>query len=137
MARTALHRLVFHGDDFAGVDDLEGQPRRRGMTVQFRFDRGFRTDQQHAHAVTASGMDRAFDFRLGRPVRTHRIQRDHARHGGRKLAGFFHFQNFAAFVVAALGASAMRHLLLVAVRTLRERMALQSIVRPPGRSALL
>jgi hypothetical protein len=60
----------------------------------------------------------AFDFRLGRPVRTHRIQRDHARHCGRKLAGFLNVQNFAAFVVAALDTSAMRHLLLVAVRTL-------------------
>src|ERR1039458_6769484 len=82
-------------------------------------------------------MDSAFDFRLGRPVRAHRIQRDHARHGGRKSAGFFNLQYVAAFVVAALGASAMRHLLLVAVRTLGERVALQSIMRPPRGGALL
>ena len=132
-----LHRLIFHGNDFAGVNDLEGQSRRRRMTVKFRLDRGFRADQQHAHAVIARGMDRAFDFRLGSPIRAHRIQRNHARHGGRKLAGFLHFHNFAAFVVAALDASAMRHLLLVAVRTLRERMALERIVRPPGRGPLL
>jgi hypothetical protein len=35
-----------------------------------------------------------------------------------RLAGFFYFHYFAAFVVTALGAGAMRHLLLMAVRAL-------------------
>jgi hypothetical protein len=37
-----------------------------------------------------------------------------------RLAGFPNVQNFAALIVAALGAGAMRHLLLVAVGTLGE-----------------
>ena len=78
-----LHRLIFHGDDFAGVDDFDRQTRGRRMAVEFGFDDGFRTDEQHAHAIIARSVNRPFDFRLGRPVRTHRIQRDHARHVGR------------------------------------------------------
>jgi hypothetical protein len=36
------------------------------------------------------------------------------------LAGFFHYENFTAFIVAALGAGAVRQLALVAVGTLGE-----------------
>jgi len=53
------------------------------------------------------------------------------------LAGFFDVENFAAFIVSALGAGAMRHLLLVAVRALRKAVALESVVGAPGGSALL
>jgi hypothetical protein len=41
------------------------------------------------------------------------------------LAGFLDIQNFAALVIAALGAGAMRHLALVAVRTFRQRVAFE------------
>jgi hypothetical protein len=54
-----------------------------------------------------------------------------------RLAGFFHFQYFATFVVTALGAGAMRHLLLVAVRALRERVLRQRVVRAAGGTAFL
>ena len=132
-----LHRFVLHGNDFAGVDDLDGQPRGGGMAIQLCFDPSFRPDQENACAVASRGINRAFDFRLGSPVRTHRIQRDHARHGGGTLAGFLRFHNFTALVIAALHTRAMRHLLFVTVRTLGERVAFQSIVRPAGRGALL
>ncbi len=54
-----------------------------------------------------------------------------------KLAGFFDVQNFTALVVAALGAGAMRHLLLMAIGALRERVSLQGVVRTSGTGARL
>jgi hypothetical protein len=54
-----------------------------------------------------------------------------------QLAGFFDFEDVASLVGAALGAGAMRHLLLVAIGALGKRMAFEGIVRAPGRGALL
>jgi len=54
-----------------------------------------------------------------------------------RLAGFFDFHYFAPFVIPALGAGAMRHLLLVAVRALGQRVLRQGVVRAPGRTAFL
>ena len=87
---------------------------------------GFRADQQHAHAVLTCGMDRALNLRLGRAVRTHRIQRDHARHGVVKLAGFFDVEDFASLIVSALRAGAVRHFLLVTVGTLGKAVAFRA-----------
>jgi hypothetical protein len=53
------------------------------------------------------------------------------------LAGFFNVENFTAFVVSALGAGAMRHLLLVTVRAFGKAMAFESVVGAPCRGALL
>jgi hypothetical protein len=122
---------------FAGVDDFDRQPHGRGVPVEFRLDFGLWADQQHAHIVLTRRQNGALDLRLGRAIRTHRIQRDHARHGGYELAGFFDVENFAAFIVTALGAGAVRHLLLVAVGALGKGMAFQSVVSPAGRGALL
>jgi NADH/NAD ratio-sensing transcriptional regulator Rex len=82
-------------------------------------------------------MDRALDLGLGSAVRTHRIQRDHARHGVFELAGFFNVEDFASLIVAALGASPMRHLFLVAIGALGKAVGFQCVVRAPGGSALL
>ena len=71
----------------------------------------------------AGSLNRALDLRFGRPVRAHRVQRDDARHGVLRLAGFFDVENFASFVVTALGAGAVRHLALVAVGALGEAVA--------------
>ena len=54
-----------------------------------------------------------------------------------RLAGFFYFNYFATFVVTALGAGAMRHLLLMAVGALRERVLRQRVVRAAGGSTFL
>jgi hypothetical protein len=54
-----------------------------------------------------------------------------------RLTGFFDVENFASLIVAALGAGAMRHLLLVAIRALGKGMAFQSVVRAPGGGAFL
>jgi hypothetical protein len=56
---------------------------------------------------------------------------------GKALAGFFDFHYFAPFVVAAFGAGAMGHLLLVAIWTLRQRVLRQGVVGATGRSAFL
>ena len=136
LGANRLH-LVFHGDVFAGVDDFDGQARGRGVAIQFRLDLGFGADQQHAHAVLARGVYRALNLRLGRAVGTHRIQRDHARHGVYELAGFFDVEDFASLIVTALGAGAVRHLLLVTVGALGKGMAFQSVMGAPGGSALL
>jgi hypothetical protein len=80
-------------------------------------------------------LNRTFDFRLWCPVRTHRVQRYDAWHGEFRLAGFFNVQNFAAFVVSALGASAVRHLALMTVGALGERVAFQCIMRAPDAGA--
>src|SRR5689334_6631550 len=51
------------------------------------------------------------------------------------LAGFLNVQNFAAFVVAALGTDPVRHFALVAVRALRKRVRLDGIVRAAAAGA--
>ncbi len=96
-----------------------GQRRSRSVTVQFRLDDGFGTDQQHADAVLASCKYGALDFWLRRTVRTHRIQRDNARHGY-ELAGFLDVEHFASFIVPAFRAGSMRHFLLVAIGAFRK-----------------
>ena len=53
------------------------------------------------------------------------------------LAGFFDFQNFAAFVVAALGAGTVGQLAFMAVRALGKRFRFQSIMGAAGGRALL
>src|ERR1700694_6348142 len=80
-------------------------------------------------------LDCPFDLRLWPAVRAHRVQGYDAWHGVAALTGFLDFQNFAAFVVAALRACPMRHLALVAVRTFREYVAFQRIVGAPASGA--
>jgi hypothetical protein len=65
----------------------------------------------------AGGLNGAFNFRPRRPIRTHRVEG--YSHEGADLAGFFHVEYFAAFIVPALGAGAMRHFLFVAVGAFR------------------
>jgi hypothetical protein len=54
-----------------------------------------------------------------------------------KLAGFFDVENFAALIVATLGAGAMGHLFLVTVGALSKGMSLESVMGAPRRCALL
>jgi len=54
-----------------------------------------------------------------------------------RLAGFLDFDNLAPFIETALGADAMRHLFLVAVRALGKRMSFECVVSAPGGGALL
>jgi len=54
-----------------------------------------------------------------------------------KLAGFLDVKNFAPLIVPALRTGTVRHFPFVAVGTLRETVALQSIMGAPGRGALL
>src|SRR3984893_15172356 len=72
-----------------------------------------------------------FDLRLWRPGRTHRVQGNDAGHEVARLAGFLDVQNFAALIVAALGAGTMRHFALVAVRALGEGVTFVGVVSAP------
>jgi hypothetical protein len=49
-----------------------------------------------------------------------------------QLAGFFDVQDFASFIVSALGTGAMRHFFLVAVGALGQGMAFECVVGTPG-----
>jgi len=54
-----------------------------------------------------------------------------------ELAGFFDVENFASFIVTALGTGAMRHFLFVTVGALGKAVAFERVVSPPGRGAFL
>src|SRR5690349_3613114 len=102
------------------------------MSRQFRFHSFFTAHENHAQPVLPRRLDRAFDLRLRGTVRTHRVQRYHAWHGVENLAGFFDFQNLTALIVAAFGAGAVWHFTLVTIWALRQGVAAQGIVCPPG-----
>src|ERR1700690_534853 len=85
--------------------------------------------------VVPRRVDCALDLRFGPAIRAHRVQGYDAWHGVAALAGFLNVQNFAAFVIAALGAGTVRHLALVAVRTFRECMAFERVMGAPASGA--
>src|SRR5437868_2093638 len=82
-----MRRLLRHANNFAGVHNFKRLPRGRAMAVELGFDLRFRTDQEHTNAELARGLQRALDFRLGRAIRTHRIQSYGAWHGVRGVGG--------------------------------------------------
>src|SRR5215813_7412111 len=57
--------------------------------------------------------------------------------GDCNLAGLFGVENLAALVVSTFGTRTVRHLLLVAVRTLRERVWREKVVSAATRGASL
>jgi hypothetical protein len=131
-----LRGLVFHGDDFVSVNDFDGKLRDPAVATQFRPD-GLLTICS-ARSELTGGLNRPLDSGRGSD-RTRCIQRTMLGMEAlaEQLAGFFHFHYFAAFVVTALGAGAVRHFLLVAVRALRERVLRQRIMRAAGGTAFL
>src|SRR6185369_7251796 len=54
-----------------------------------------------------------------------------AEAAGRDLSSLFYFHDLASLVMTTLRAHAMRHLLLVTVRTLRSRMHFEMVVSTP------
>jgi hypothetical protein len=54
-----------------------------------------------------------------------------------ELAGFFDVEDFASFVIPALGAGTVRHLFLMAVGAFGKAVGFQGVVSPPGGGALL
>ena len=137
LGANRLH-LVVHGDDFAGVNHVNRQTPRAGITRQLGPQLRFRPHQQHADAVMARRLQCAFNLRLRRLVGPHRIECDYARHGGRRELGLlFDLDHFAALVGSALRAGAVRHLPLMAVRTLRQRVLRKRVVSAPRGGALL
>jgi hypothetical protein len=65
---NCLDGLVVHGDDFTGVNDLDGKSGDGRITVKLRPQLRFVSDQQSANTVVARGLNRTFDFRFWRPV---------------------------------------------------------------------
>jgi hypothetical protein len=55
----------------------------------------------------------------------------------KNLAGFLDVEDFSPLIVPALRTGAVRHFPFVAVGTLREAVALQSVMGAPGGGALL
>jgi hypothetical protein len=55
----------------------------------------------------------------------------------KNLAGFLDVENFSPLIVPALRTGTVRHFPFVAVGTLREAVALQSVMGAPGGGALL
>ena len=105
------------------------------MRIELALHNGLIADQQNPMAKLPGRLDCAFDLRFRPAVRAHRVQGYDAWHGVAALAGFLDVQNFAAFVVAALGAGPMRHLALVAVWTFREGMTFERIMSAPASGA--
>jgi hypothetical protein len=77
-----LHRLVIHGDDFAGVDNFNGEPGRGRIAGQLGPQLIFVPDKEDVNAVVPGRLNCTFNLRLRRPVGTHRVQRYDAWHGG-------------------------------------------------------
>jgi hypothetical protein len=79
--------------------------------------------EQDAHIMMTTGKYGPFYLGLGSPVGAHRIDRDyswHLRKGDCNLAALFRVEDLASFVVSTFGTRAVRHLLLMTVRTLGE-----------------
>src|SRR6185369_1187058 len=109
------------------------------MPVQFLADELLAPDQNDSHIHRPGGLQCAFYFRLGEMVAAHRIEG--YRHHGIKdrpvSLGFDDFNDFAAFVLAAMRASAMGADLFVTIRTLGQLRYLQCIVRASRGGAAL
>src|SRR5690348_5830406 len=78
-----------------------------------------------------TGKNGSLHFGLGSPVGAHRIDRDygwHLRKGDCNLAGLFCVEDLATFIVSTFGTCAVRHLLLMTVGTLRQRIRSQIVV---------
>src|SRR5215472_181706 len=106
------------------------------MRSQFLAKLFFRPYQEHLHArIVAYRKQGSFNFRSRGPIRPHGIDSDNSFHGPLRLLRFFDFQNFAAFVIAALGTGAMRELALVAVGALGNRGGGQIVMGAAPRGA--
>ena len=87
--------------------------------------------------MVACRLQGAFNLRLRRLVGSHRIQSNDSGHVRRKLGLLSNLEYFAALVVSALRAGAVRHLVFVAIRTLRQRVFRQRVMRAARGRALL
>ena len=75
-----LRRLLMHADDFAGIDDADGQPAPEAMQVELGADDFLLPHQHDFHVVMPRREDRAFDFRFGRAVGAHGVKSNNGRH---------------------------------------------------------
>jgi hypothetical protein len=120
--------VVRHVDDFAGIDDLD--PRRDGAAELLAQDFFAPDEQDLDRRILLGREDGTLDDLVRRMVPAHRIERDPAtRHVRRRLQRFLDGDDFAALVVAALRADAVRLLRFLALRAGGERRQLEKVVR--------
>ena len=116
----------FHADDLRAVEDLDAVAARRRPARQ-RLDLGLVADQNDAQVgIGGDRLHGAGDDRTGRMVAAHRVQRD--LHG---LLLLFRRHDFAALVVAAVGADAVRQHRLVALAAVLDLDRLDVVMAAP------
>ena len=135
LAPHRRRRFLAHADDFRGMNHIDRQISYRGMffdlALKLLTNLRFTANQENLNPVMTTGENRPLHFRLGSPVGTHRIDCDygwHSRKGDCNLAGLFGVENLASLVVSAFGTYTVRHLLLVTVGTLGERVGSEKVV---------
>jgi hypothetical protein len=109
------------------MNNFYGQTTDAGMAlnlaVEFFAYLRLASDEQDTRVTMTASKYGPFHFGLGSPVGAHRIDRDyswHLRKGDCNLAALFRVEDLASFVVSTFGTRAVRHLLLMTVRTLGE-----------------
>src|SRR5581483_7559883 len=132
-----MHSFVIHSNDFACMNDFYGKPYCGAMAFQFSTNGLFRADKSDTNAILPRRLDRTFDLRLRRPVRTHCVQSYDAWHGDGRLTIFLNTEDFAAFVITTFRTSAMGLFALVTIWTLRKRRCRQKIMGAPCAGAFL
>jgi hypothetical protein len=100
------------------------------MLLEFPPDGILLADQDDFDVQIPGGANRSIDFHRWKAVATHCIH-GNGQHVSQGLL-LFDFDDFAPFVLAAVGANAVGQLGLVAVRTFRKAGRLQRIVGAAG-----
>ncbi len=130
LGADGLGGAVVHGDDLAGVDDFDGQAAPAVVFRQLRLEDVLLTDEDHVDVLAPGGAHGAVDFRRGRVVASHCVDSD-GDHEGESVADVYSagdFDDFAAFVLTAVRAGAVRQLHFVALGALGEPGALEGVV---------
>jgi hypothetical protein len=114
--------MVVHRDALGRMNDFNGKRFRRRMSVELALNGGSVAHQQDPVAKLTGCVDSAFDFRTRGLVAPHRVYGNgyHSFRLTSSLRKLFRdgFDDFAAFILSALGADAVRLLGLVAVGAL-------------------
>jgi hypothetical protein len=75
-----MRGLFLHADDFACIDNADGQPAPETVQVQLGADDFLFADQHHFHVIVARGENGAFDFGFGRSIGAHRVNSNDGGH---------------------------------------------------------
>src|ERR1017187_507613 len=126
---------VLHGDTLTGVHNLNGECAVTILHLELPADHILLAHQDDFDSQIPGGANRPFDFSFGGVVTAHCIHRN-GQHVVPKLL-LFDFDNFAAFILPAVGADAVGQLGFVAVGALGQAGGFERIVRAAGAGPLL